>query len=285
MIFRADDALTPGAVAGTVNLYEWSAGRPLELVSPPGVGGGGFGSGTQGAASLIDEEGDGGAANGFPYNFSGALSSDGKRAFWSGGGNQIYMHEIVGSGSQTVMVSASQKSGEPSTSPAQYWTANSDGSLVYFTSAGQLTADATATAGAHDLYQYNTNTGVLSDLSVDPRAGETAAVKGVLGTGESEGVPYVYFTAAGVLASNENSHGEKAVSQTCQSPTYYEKTNPRTPCNLYVSHGGQTTFIAALGEAEDELSDFTEAVMARTSRVSPNGRFLAFQSELPLTGL
>jgi hypothetical protein len=284
VIFQADDALTPGAVAGTVNLYEWSAGRPLELISPPGVGGGGFGSATQGAASLVDEAGDGGAANGFPYNFSRALSSDGRRAFWTGGGNQIYMHEIVGSGSRTVTVSASQKSGEPSTSPAQYWTANSDGSLVYFTSAGQLTADATATAGGQDLYQYNTNSGVLSDLSVDPQAGETAAVKGVLGAGESEGVPYVYFTAAGVLASNENSQGEKAVPQTCQSPTYTEKTNPRTPCNLYVSHGGQTTFIATLGEAEDELSDFTEAVMARTSRVSPNGRFLAFQSELPLTG-
>jgi hypothetical protein len=285
VIFQADDALTAGAVPGVDNLYEWSAGRGLELVSEPGVGGGVFGSSPSGAASLVDEAGDGGAANGFPYNFSGALSSDGKRAFWSGGRSQVYMHEITGSGSRTVMVSASQKSGEPSTSPAQYWTANRDGSLVYFISPGQLTADSTAgVGGGQDLYQYDTNTGELSDLTVDSHAGETAAVKGVLGTGESEGVPYVYFTAAGVLAGNENSEGEKAVPQTCQSPTYTEQDTVRTPCNLYVNRGGQTAFISVLGEAEDELSDVTEAVMVRTSRVSPSGRFLAFQSELPLTG-
>jgi hypothetical protein len=289
-IFEADDALTPGAVPGKTNLYEWSAGSPLEMVSLPAAVEAGapvFGSATGGAASLQDQVGL--AEGGFPFNFSGALSSDGKRAFWSAGG-QVYMHEITEGGSRTVDVSASQKSGEPSgKAAAQYWTANSAGSFVYFTSSEQLTAGSTAGQcqdryPCQDLYQYDANTGELSDLTVDSHAGETAAVKGVLGTGESEGVPYVYFMAGGVLAGNENSQGQKAVPQTCRAATYSNSSEVNTPCNLYVYHGGQAVYIATLGTAEDELSDYTEAVMGRTSRVSPDGGLLAFQSEMPLTG-
>jgi hypothetical protein len=290
-IFEANDALTPGAIPGKENLYEWSAGSPLEMVSTPASVEGGveFGSGTGGAASLEDEVGAGGAAGGFPFNFSGALSSNGRRAFWTGGG-QVYMHEITGGASRTVEVSASQKSGEPSgKAAAQYWTANSAGSLVYFTSSEQLTADSTAgecqeAYPCQDLYQYDASTGELSDLTVDSHVGEIAAVKGVLGTGESEGVPYVYFMAGGVLAANENSNGEKATPQTCHATTSFLSSETNTPCNMYVYHGGQTTYIATLGTAEDELSDYTEAVMGRTSRVSPDGKLLAFQSEMPLTG-
>jgi hypothetical protein len=294
VIFEADDALAPGALAGQVNLYEWSAGRPLELISLPEESEGSrleFGSPTEGSASLQNEAADGGIADGFPYNFSGALSSDGMRAFWTGSNSQVYMHEITESGGRTVEVSASQKAGEPSgKSPAQYWTANSEGSLVYFTSSEQLTADSTAKSGqgpadlGKDLYQYNTNTGELSDLTVDPHAGETATVKGVLGTGESEGAPYVYFIAGGVLAGNENSDGQKAAPQTCQSKTYHNQAEASTPCNLYVYHAGQTTYITTLGSAEAELSDSTEAVMVRTARVSPDGKLVAFQSERALTG-
>jgi hypothetical protein len=289
-IFQADDALTPGAVPGKTNLYEWSAGSPLEMVSLPAAVEAGpveYGSTTDGAASLKDLVW--GSGEGFPFNFSDALSSDGRRAFWTAGG-QVYMHEITEGGSQTVEVSASQKSGEPSgKASAQYWTANSAGSRVYFTSSEQLTADSTAGQcrdpyPCQDLYQYDANTGELSDLTVDSHAGETAAVKGVLGTGESEGVPYVYFMAGGVLAGNENSDGQKAVPQTCRAATYSNPSEVNTPCNLYVYHGGQTKYIATLGTAEDELSDYTEAVMGRTSRVSPNGTLLAFQSEMPLTG-
>jgi WD40-like Beta Propeller Repeat len=299
VIFAANEALVPGALPGQLNLYEWSAGRGLELVSLPEVSGEGyeneleFGSPTEGPASLENQAGDGGdGSEGFPYNFSGALSSDGMRAFWTGSNHQVYMHEIVGSGSRTVEVSASQKSGQPSEGAgAQYWTANSEGSLVYLTSSGQLTADSTAGPGqdpkepGQDLYQYNADTGELSDLTVDHNPGETATVKGVLGMGESEGGQYVYFTAGGVLAANANSDGEKAATQTCQSKTYHNESEASTPCNLYLYHDGQTTFIATLGgAAEAELSDDTEAVMARTARVSPDGKLLAFQSERPLTG-
>jgi hypothetical protein len=271
VIFEANDALTPEAVPGRVNLYEWSAGRPLELVSvlPDGT------VDTSGSPHLLRglSMKFGSPIEGFqvelghaPYNDSGALSSDGQRAFWSGGvttGNQVYMHEITASGSRTVDVSASQKSGEPDTT-ANYWTANSEGSRVYFTSTGQLTADSTAGSSGPDLYQYEVNTGVLSDLSIDSNIGESADVEGVLGMGESEGVPYVYFVARGALAAGATAGAN----------------------NVYVSRGGgaQPEFIATLGESPGEHADYVEAVMSRTSRVAPNGMLLAFQSARPLTG-
>ena len=284
VIFEANDALTAEAVPGRGNLYEWSAGRPLELVSvlPEGTvdtaGGahplGGPGAMTFGSTAVAE----------FPYDYSGALSSNGMRAFWSGGnstGNQIYVHEITESGPRTVDLSASQKSGAGN-APATYWTANPEGSLVYFTSAGQLTATSTASPEHPDLYQYDVNTGALSDLTVD--SGEAANVLSVLGTGETEGVAYVYFAAGGVLAGNANSEGEKAAPQSCL-PAVPNINLPATPCNLYVYHEGQTAFIATLGGSyEGEESDFAAGVMERTSRVSPDGRSLAFQSVRPLTG-
>jgi hypothetical protein len=270
VIFEANDALTEDAIPGRTNLYEWSAGQPLELVSvlPEGTvdtsgkqyvleyGGGmlSFGSDASQGRGLQN------------YNYSGALSSDGKRAFWSGGqvtGNQIYMHEIVGSGARTVDVSASQKVGG-SNAPATYWTANTEGSRVYFTSSGQLTADATAGSGSPDLYQYDVNTEELRDLSVDPQAGKSADVLGVLGMGESEGVPRVYFVARGALAEGATA-GQN---------------------NLYVARGdtGAVSFIATLGEFSSETVDYNENVTERLSRVSPSGQLVAFQSLQPLTG-
>jgi hypothetical protein len=286
VIFEANDALTPEAVPGRVNLYEWSAGRPLELVSvlPEGTvdSSGGKDPLESGVSMTFGAPG----SEEMP-SLDGALSSNGMRAFWSGGsttGGQLYMHEITDSGARTVDVSESQKSGQPD-GGGEYWAASVEGSFVYFTSGLQLTDDSTVTAGGEDLYQYDVNTGELSDLTVDPKAGETAGVQAVLGIGESGGEPYVYFVAGGVLAGNENSDGEKATPQTCL-PANRGSTlvSPPTPCNLYVSHGGQATFIATLHGFYGEAQDFEASVKKRTSRVSPNGQLLAFQSTRPLTG-
>jgi hypothetical protein len=273
VIFEANDALTPEAVPGKENLYEWSEGRPLELVSvlPTGeVYANGQGTPLADSGPLrfgmapvigVNEEKDLQENNTLPYNYSGALSSNGMRAFWTGG-DRIYMHEITASGSRTVEVSASQK-GSGGVGSGAYWTANPSGSLVYFTSSEQLTDESTQTTGA-DLYQYNVETGVLHDLTVDRNAGESAAVQGVLGSGEAEGVPYVYFVARGALDQAATAGAE----------------------NLYLWRGGasEPVFIARLGEVLGEESDFSTGVMARTSRVSPDGELLAFQSAQPLTG-
>jgi hypothetical protein len=258
VIFAANDALARGAVAGRDNLYEWNAGQALpELVSvlPDGEA---YPDGQ--AAPLAAGPLSFGAG---PGSYGGALSSDGTRAFWTGGG-RIYMHELTGSSARTVEVSASQK-GAGGTGTGEYWTANPSGSLVYFTSAEQLTGDSTAAAGSEDLYRYDTETGVLSDLTVDSQAGESAAVQGVLGAGESEGVPYVYFVAHGVLAA-----GAMAGAN-----------------NMYVLRGGasEPVFITTLGSGVGgEQDDFTDGALSHTSRVSPNGLMLAFQSVQPLKG-
>ncbi len=302
VIFEANEALTPEAVPGRDNLYEWSVGRALELVSVL-PGGGAYAEGQehpnhQGPLrfGMNPVNGVGDSEAGFGYSYSGALSSDGSRAFWTGAG-KVYMHEITASDARTVEVSASQKGGGGS-GTGQYWTANPSGSLVYFTSTEQLTEDSNAspeTPGSEndkpDLYQYNVETGVLSDLSSDDQnAGETAAVQGLLGSGESEGMPYVYFMANGVLGDG----GEAgATPGNCERINHPDRQGIGS-CNLYVWHGGETKFIARLGTAqakeagmyivEAEEEDFTDALMDRTSRVSPDGRLLAFESVQPLTG-
>jgi hypothetical protein len=292
VIFAANDALTPNAVPGETNLYEWSDGQ-LELVSvlpdgkPIEVGQSvvldpaGFGFG---GPSQIGEQG-------VWSNFSHAISADGSRVFWSGNeypnphqnsekvGMQVYMRERTSSSTRVVKVSASQKVGGDVQEAAHYWTASTDGSLVYFTSCARLTDDATAGeneaacgefTGAtgvqgQDLYQYNANTEHLTDLTVDSNPGGTANVKGVLGA--SDDGSYVYFVAYGVLATGATAGGEAA--------------------NLYVWHDGATTWIATLSLPFQEThdgSDWDQGVTARTSRVTPDGRHLAFQSDVDLTG-
>jgi hypothetical protein len=256
VIFAANEALTPEAVPGRDNLYQWNEGQPLELVSvlpnhevyakgqehPQEVGSLFFGTG--------------------PQSHSGALSSNGMRAFWGGGG-RIYMHEITASGARTVEVSASQK-GAGGAGTGKYWTANPSGSRVYFTSGEQLTDASVASAG-EDLYEYDVETGVLSDLTVDRVPGQSAQVQGVLGSGESEGVSYVYFVARGVLEEDATAGAN----------------------NLYVLRvgSGEPKFIATLGSGvQAEEVDYTSEVTKRPVRVSPSGLLLAFQSERPLTG-
>jgi hypothetical protein len=266
VIFEANDALTPEAIPGRVNLYEWSAGKPLELVSelPDGT------VDPSGAATPLGNSisMSFGAQSGFLIpNFDGALSRNGRRAFWNGGvatNDQLYMHEVTPSGARTIEVSASQNPHVSSGSaPAVFRAANAEGSRVFFSSRAKLTEDSTASSGGEDLYEYDVDADALTDITVDGNTGESADVQGTLGVGEASGAPYVYFVAEGVLARG---------ASTGQN-------------NLYVWRGaGAPTFIATLGRFEGERLDFEHAVTSRTARVSPGGQFLAFQSTQPLTG-
>jgi hypothetical protein len=301
VILEADDALTPEAAPGRVNLYEWNEGH-LELVSilPNGEVDSGGEEGIHGSEEFarmslgfggMSETGEQGGIT----NYSHALSSSGERAFWESSGlrHQVYMHELTPSGPRTVEVSKSQKTngtGPGGTDPkgpltSHFWTASSDGALVYFTSCEQLTNDSTAEAyegdrvhvcnehnggwangerGA-DLYQYDVNTSRLSDLTVDSNPGEAANVTGVIGA--SEDGSYVYFVAEGLLAPGARSEGKaRNLSQ-----------------NLYLWHNGVTSFITTL-EAYNDRDDWEAATIFRTARVSPNGRYLAFQGSHSLTG-
>jgi hypothetical protein len=145
-----------------------------------------------------------------------------------------------------------------------------DGSVVYFTDISRLTSNSTAAAGEPDLYEYNFNrpsSERLKDLTVDQNIGEHANVLGYVGSNEAGPAgDYVYFVAAGVIASNQNSSGAKA--------TLGE-------ANLYVVHGGATSFIASLNTTGDSC-DWENRCM--TGRLSSTGRYLGFNSLEELTG-
>lgn len=302
VIFMANGALTPEAAGGKkVNLYEWNEGA-LELVNvlPNGkVDEGGAIADTPSklrfGGRIKGEQAEAGISN-----FSHAISSDGRRVFWTGSNGRLYMHELTASGGKTVEVSASQKTGAtPETGEyAHYWTASANGELVYFTSCEQLTNDSTAvtqrTEGGEcldgrtgeyfpnrslgqDLYQYNTNTGKLTDITVDPYPGKSAYVQGVLGT--SEDGSYVYFAARGALTEGAVETSNEHASE------------PENTFDIYVWHNGRTSLVVALKEepgteqlfSGQQANAWSIGPITRTSRVSPNGLYLAFDSAMPLT--
>jgi hypothetical protein len=89
--------------------------------------------------------------------------------------------------------------------------------------------------------------------------------------GASEDGSYVYFVADGVQA-------EGASPGDCK-----EGGEPAgATCNLYVSHEGVTSFIATL--SGDDSPDWSVDLGHMTSRVSPDGEWLAFMSDRSLTG-
>jgi hypothetical protein len=303
VVFEANDALTPRAVPGEENLYEYAAGH-LELVSilPDGSAATGptgtpyqpsFGAVVTGPVDGNNEH----------YHFAGSISADGNKVFWSAGG-RVYMREDE---VRTADVSASQRtdcadhnpcSGTPEPDPggtkyATYQLANADGSLVYFTSCEKLTNDSTAhpppaeyevpsgrcisnggsmnESFGQDLYQYDTDTGRLTDMTVshlevplteEPgRSIQGAEVLGMLG--ESSDGSYVYFAARGALAPGAST------------------LKARGSANVYVWHDGEVKFVANI---KNETA-FKPGLDERTSRVSPDGLYLAFdEAESRLTG-
>lgn len=280
VIFEANDALTPKAVPGKENLYEYAAGH-LELVSilpDEKAAIGEIANVSFGAVGVGD------TGNNRHYQFAGSISADGSKVFWTANG-QVYMREDE---ARTVDVSASQRtdcadhdpcSGSPEPDPngtqyASYQMANREGSLVYFTSSERLTNESTAGPPGYenqDLYQYNTNTGKLTDVSIGHLATPPATpeeykahVLGVLGT--SEDGSYVYFAASGVLAPGAT----------------YDLGNSKGGTNLYMWHDGEIRFISTNYDSENYIS----ALDDRHSRVSPNGLYLVFEEEEhSLTGI
>jgi hypothetical protein len=186
----------------------------------------------------------------------------------------------------------------------RFWGASSDGSKVFFTDEHQLTAGSEASAGpgTPDLYEYDFDRPAgerLVDLTAaTDQPGEHADVVGVLGT--SEDGSYVYFAAAGALAPD-------AVRQPCTPPDESVEP-PSTGCNVYVVHAGEgpklvatvtnydgdggkgggltavKPFGARYGTEEKEKGDWVPDIAARSARVTPDGRHLAFESVEDLTG-
>jgi hypothetical protein len=273
VVLESPDALTSNASSGEpLNLFEWAGGRlALIDVLPDGaVSGAELGGSMNGVAGTIVRH---------------AVSDDGSRVVWSLDGH-LYLRHMAASEAEdeTIQLDALQPGasgiGQPN---AVFQTASSDGSRVFFTDTQELTADSTAETGKPDLYVFEITSGdgeplkgTLTDLTADAGAGESADVQGLL-PGASEDGAYVYLVATGVLSAAASADGEKAMP---------------SADNLYVLHdtgaGWTTGFVAGLSakDAPDwglgpaggkELADLT-------SRVSPDGRYLAFMSDREPTG-
>jgi hypothetical protein len=216
----------------------------------------------------------------FDTDVRNAVSANGERVFWGtiSEGTPLYMREVPQQ--RTARLDLPQDVEPPEGSAeAQFQYATPNGERVFFKDGQRLTSVATAEPDNPELYEYNTANGVLTDLTPNPK-GVGHAGSGMLGEviGSAENGEYVYFVAKGVLAG-ENREGQAPISG-----------KP----NLYVIQNDAglrtTSFIAVLADQDEhdweteKGATYERALEGLTARVSPNGKYLAFMSELPLTG-
>ena len=262
VILSSGVALTKTPSGG--GLYEWTAGK-LQLVSVlPGIG-------------EI-------SAAGYPFIFLGGgedentrnvVSADGNHVVWTAEG-VLYLRDMLTK--ETIQLDAVQPGGSGiGPSAPQFQIASNDGSKIFFTDSQQLVAGSKAELEKPDLYEFDVNSGTLTDLVAEQNPHESANVQSLV-LGASEDGSYIYLVARGSLTTTENSHKEKA----------WPGGN-----NLYMLHdnGGQweTTFVTSL--ATDDGRDWNDPVRGNpqnletlTARVSPNGRYVTFMSDRSLTG-
>jgi len=173
---------------------------------------------------------------------------------------------------EVVDVSQSQTP-TPNHGTSVYQLATPDGSHVYFLGDHGLTSTSSSTGT--DLYDYNVNSNVLTDLSVDgnPTDSNGANVVGLLDS--SDDGAYVYFAARGQLTSNQgNTEGQNLAGA--------------GSFNVYLNHNGQISFVGLISASDtagvkagsDLASNFEDWVADAT----PDGRYLLFVSQANVTG-
>jgi hypothetical protein len=258
----------PGVTgAGIDRLYEWDEGTLTGIGLVPGETG----------PVAVEAEGGGGSGS-----FLGAVSRDGSRIFYSArrvvAGNPGDAGEVGKTGifardggATVVDVSASE-----TTTPdegATFQGATPDGSQVYFTANAGLTSNSSI-AGT-DLYEYDFATSTLTDLSVASEAGG-ASVGGLVGFAENGS--HVYFGAQGQLSPGKG--------------RTYAENRANHSYSIYDVAGSGVRYVGVVTQ-KDMAEGFSNTAVrngalggqsAWTSRVSPDGRFLLFESSANVTG-
>lgn len=214
------------------------------------------------------------------------VSRDGSKAFFYAGGN-LYVRLNPGEPQSAVLagvctepakactVQLDESQGPGSSGGGRMSFASADGNRAFFTSDSKLTSDSTAEAGKEDLYEFDLETGDLTDLTVSAEPANVQNVTWVSDDGE-----YVYFVAQGALAPGASA-GECAL---------YSATNF---CNLYVAHDGEIDYVAALplddarnwGYERNSVTDamFRSAYGIGTMQSSPDGTQFGFTTSADLT--
>lgn len=255
------------------SLYVWNGGGLQPVSVLPAAQGG--------AIVATDLLGSG------PGSLRHAISDDGSRAFWSTGEfgattinsiTGLYLRDIMAG--ETGRIDAVQAGGSGAgTIRPTFQGASADGTVVFFTDSQQLTEG--AGAGGRDLYRCEIPAGQvvsgcasLINITAETQSPtESAEVQGLTPAVADDGKT-IYFVAKGVLDSVPNGTGQSAVPG---------------KANLYVWQQGQgVRFIATL--SLDDLQTWgilnAEGVEHHlTAAGSPGGRYLAFMSQLGLTGI
>jgi hypothetical protein len=212
-----------------------------------------------------------------------AISADGSRVFWgqlADSGGALYLRDMLAEETVRLDVVQPDATGAGEPSPV-FQGASADGTAVFFSDTRQLTPDASATG--RDLYRCEIPLGdpvagcsSLTNLSVPSASpGESGEMLGMV-AGLSEDGTRVYFVARGVLDDSSNQYGDRAL--------------PGDP-NLYLwEEGGGVLFVSTLAEEDKGTWGLRNSANAfgtaakLSAAISPSGRYLAFMSQLSLTG-
>jgi hypothetical protein len=268
-------------------VYEWHAGVLSNPTAIPGPVGPEF-----------PESAPPGSLN--PNAYWNTVSDDGSRLFFTTvskvggdvGFSAVFVREV---GSPTVDVSQSQTA-IPNTGHSRYQMATPDGKYVFFTARYGLAPNGTSTGPANcslqdgnnfglgcDLYRYSVEDGTLIDVSVDtnPDDAETGAGVGGILDASADG-SRVYFAAKGQLIPGK---GQTQVQNVAAATAGY---------NVYLWDAGAVTFVATLRQADVVSGAANAAVLVSapngtlsgnwTSRATPDGRYLVFQSTAAIAG-
>jgi hypothetical protein len=305
VVFSADIGGTPADFVGLGGgLYEWDHGDLRSLARIPGVAGvvpakpgAGYSNYWNAMAADCTE-----AHHPLP-----CLGSGESRVAFTAVRQESALGAEVGktavfvrkNGSETIDVSKSSTS-TPDTG-AVYQTSSTDGKKAFFlanygltsappggwptTCSGGNGGSESGTGAGCDLYAYDETKPPaerLSDLTAttNPANSAGAAVAGVLGA--SDDGSYVYFAARGQLILNKGN-------------TYQQNLGGAGSYNVYLSHQGALSYVGLVAatdfsSASDSgarigiwQSTFSDSSKPWSSRVTPDGRHLLFQSTAKVT--
>ena len=251
----------PGIVGeGQVRLYEWDEGTLRNVGVVPGPGGDVVVAATPGTGARA------------LANSQNTVSEDGSRVFFTAtrqtspnpaeiGNKGIFVRE---DGTTSRDLSLSETS-TPAENVTYQW-ATPDGSKVFFTANAGLTDESSSTGT--DLYAYDLESGELTDVTAYQGAGG-AQVAGFIGA--SEDGSRVYFASPNQLVPGRGN-------------TLAENQSEKT-FSIYGASNGEFSYV---GRFFEETGEFRHVAInfqrEWVSRVSPDGRYLLFQSSANVTG-